>query len=104
MSTMPSLVPVAAMATMSATGAAEAEKRKVLSPEMIGAGLAFVHSKLNCTSVGGIGTLGVYVESAEAREASIDDPKFAGPIPRQFMDVDVAGDMNPARQIASVVL
>ena len=38
---------------------AEAEKRRVLSPGMIGAGSVLAQSKLNCTSVGAIGAVGV---------------------------------------------
>lgn len=47
MFTMPSFVSVATSARMSATGVAEAEKRKVLSPEIIGAGSVLAQSKLN---------------------------------------------------------
>ena len=44
------------------------------------------------------------VESAETTEAGVDDPKLVVAIPRKLVDVDVAGDMNAARQIAGVVL
>jgi hypothetical protein len=44
------------------------------------------------------------VERAETTEAGVDDPKLVVAIARQLVDVDVAGDMNPARQIAGVVL
>src|SRR5262249_6153974 len=57
--TMPSLLSVTAMATMSVTGVAEAEKRRVLTPEMIGACSVLAHLKLNCTSVGAIGAVGI---------------------------------------------
>jgi hypothetical protein len=57
--TMPSLVDVTANATTSGTGVAEAESRSVFSPMVMGAGSVFVQSKLNCTSVGAIGALGV---------------------------------------------
>ena len=59
MFTMPSLVVVAVKATMSGAGVFEAEKSKVSMPGIIEAGLVFVQSKLNLTSVGGIGALGV---------------------------------------------
>jgi hypothetical protein len=55
----PSLLVVAAKATMSGTGELEAEKSKVLSPGRIEAGLLFAQSKSNCTSVGDTGALGV---------------------------------------------
>jgi hypothetical protein len=57
--TMPSLLGVAPMATMSATGVAEAEKRRVLTPGMIGAGSVLAHLKLSSTSVGAIGAVGI---------------------------------------------
>jgi hypothetical protein len=57
--TMPSLVVVAAKATISGTGVGDAESGSVFSPVLIGAGLVFVQSKLNCTSVEGIGAVGV---------------------------------------------
>jgi hypothetical protein len=44
------------------------------------------------------------VERAETTEAGVDDPKLVVAIPRKLMDVDVAGDVNAARQIAGVVL
>src|SRR4029077_17647083 len=44
------------------------------------------------------------VERAEATEAGVDDPKLVVAIPRKLVDVDVAGDMNAARQIAGVQL
>src|SRR5262245_11030423 len=56
---MPSLLVVAANATMSGRGEFEAAKNKVLSPGRIKAGLLFEHSKSNCTSVGVIGALDV---------------------------------------------
>lgn len=49
---MPSLVDVAANATMSGTGVAEAERSTVLSPVLIGAGKVLAQSKLICASVG----------------------------------------------------
>src|SRR5262245_21143508 len=67
---MPSMLVVAAKTTMSGTEVFEAEKSKVLSPGIIEAGLLFVQSKSNCTSVGGMGALGVsaktYVWAAPA--------------------------------------
>src|SRR5262245_29513717 len=57
--TMPSLSRVAANAMMSGVSVAEADKKSVLTPGMIAAGLALVHSKRNCTSVGAIGAVGV---------------------------------------------
>ena len=44
------------------------------------------------------------VERAEATEAGVDDPQLVVAIPGQLVDVDVAGDMDAARQIAGVVL
>ena len=57
--TMPSLVVVAAKATISGTGVVDAESKSVFNPELTGAGLLFVQSKLSCTSVGGKGAVGV---------------------------------------------
>ena len=44
------------------------------------------------------------VERAETTEAGVDQPELVVAIPRKLVDVDVAGDMNAARQIAGVVL
>ena len=44
------------------------------------------------------------VERAETTEAGVDHPELAGAVPRQLVDVDVAGDMNAAWQIAGIVL
>ena len=44
------------------------------------------------------------VERAKTTEAGVDDPKLVVAVPRKLVDVDVAGDMNAARQIAGVVL
>lgn len=57
--TMPSLVAVAAKATISGTGVADAENKSVFKPTLTGAGLVFAQAKLNCTSVGAIGAVGV---------------------------------------------
>jgi hypothetical protein len=57
--TIPSFVSVAAKATMSGTGVLETENSKVFNPVLTGAGFVFEQSKLNCTSVGSIGELGV---------------------------------------------
>jgi hypothetical protein len=57
--TMPVLPAVAASATMSGPGAAEAERRRVFRPEVIGAGAVFVHAKVSWTSVGAKGLVGV---------------------------------------------
>jgi hypothetical protein len=57
--TMPSLLSVAARATISGIGVEEADKSKVFNPELIGAGLLLTQSKLNSTSVGAIGAVGV---------------------------------------------
>src|SRR5262245_21688567 len=56
--TRPSLSTVAARATMSGTGMAAAENNSVFNPTMIGA-CAPAHAKLNCTSVGPNGNVGV---------------------------------------------
>ena len=48
---MPSLVGVAAKATMSGTGVAEAESSSVFSPGVDGRRIGFAQSKLNCRSV-----------------------------------------------------
>src|SRR5262249_6610322 len=45
--TMPSFGAVAAKATMSGAGCAVARRRKVLTPEMIGAGELLAHAKLS---------------------------------------------------------
>ena len=57
--TMPSLVVVAAKATMSGTGVADAESSNVFSPGLIAARLALVQTNPNSISVGAIGALGV---------------------------------------------
>ena len=44
------------------------------------------------------------VEGAETAETGVDDPKLVVAVPRKLVDVDVAGDMDAARQIAGVVL
>src|SRR5262249_35303747 len=44
------------------------------------------------------------VEGAEAAESRVDDPKLVIAAPGKLVDVDVAGDMNTAWQIACVVL
>src|SRR6476660_2771526 len=44
------------------------------------------------------------VKGAKATEASVDYPQLIVAASRELVDVDVAGDMNPARQIAGVVL
>src|SRR5262245_49635122 len=54
---------VAANATMSGTGVTEAESSSVFSPVLIGAGSLFAQSKLNCTSVGPIGAVGVMAKT-----------------------------------------
>jgi len=59
MFTMPSPLVVAAKATISGIGVAEAEKSRVLRPELMEAGVVSAQSKLNCTSVGAIGPVGV---------------------------------------------
>src|SRR5215510_13785773 len=59
MFTMPSLVTVAANATTSGTGVADAERSRVLTPTVMGAGLALAQLKLRRTSVGGNGAVGV---------------------------------------------
>ena len=57
--TIPSPLGVAANATMSGTGVAETEKNSVLIPDRIDAGKLLAQSKLNSTSVGAIGAVGV---------------------------------------------
>ena len=57
--TIPSLVKVAARATMSGIGLAEAESRSVLRPEITGAGAVFTQVKLSATSVGSNDAVGV---------------------------------------------
>src|ERR1051325_10025427 len=44
------------------------------------------------------------VESAKTTEASVNHPQLVVDISRELMDVDIASDMNAARQIAGVVL
>jgi hypothetical protein len=56
---MPSLLNVAAKATMSGTGVAEAESSSVFSPVLIGAGSVLVHSKTIWTSVGAKAWVGI---------------------------------------------
>jgi hypothetical protein len=57
--TIPSLLSVAERAITSGTGLVEAESRSVLTPTIVGAGLVLVPVKLNATSVGAIGAIGV---------------------------------------------
>jgi hypothetical protein len=59
MFTMPSLSSVAANAMMSGTGVDDAERSTVLRPGKMTAGGELAHVKLNCTSVGGNGAVGV---------------------------------------------
>ena len=56
---MPSLVSVAANATMSGIGVADAENNRVFKPELIGAGSLLVQSKLRWMSVGENDPVGV---------------------------------------------
>src|SRR5262249_14039851 len=44
------------------------------------------------------------VEGTETAEASVHHPQLVVSVPCQLMDVDVAGYMNPARQVAGIVL
>ena len=57
--TIPSFVNVAASATISGIGVGEADNSRVLSPELMAAGLLFAQSKLSCTSVEEMGPVGV---------------------------------------------
>src|SRR5262245_13185451 len=57
--TMPSPVGVTARATMSGAGVPDADINNVLTPDVMGAGLVFEHSKPSRTSVGGRGPVGV---------------------------------------------
>src|SRR5262245_4777679 len=59
MLTIPSLVAVAPKATMSGTGVADAERSRLFSPTVIGAGLELAQLKLSHTSVGANGAVGV---------------------------------------------
>jgi hypothetical protein len=43
------------------------------------------------------------VEGAETTETGVHHPKLVVAIPGKLVDVDAAGDMDPARQIAGVV-
>src|SRR5262245_39418671 len=54
---------VATKVTMSGTGVIDAESKSVFSPVLIGAGSLFAQSKLNCTSVGGKGAVGVIAKT-----------------------------------------
>jgi hypothetical protein len=45
----------------------------------------------------------IEVERAETAEAGVDHPQLVVVIPGRLVNVDVAGDMNAARQIAGVV-
>ena len=60
---------------------AEAEKRKVLRPEIIGAGSVLAQSKLNCTSVGAIGAVGVSAKTKLwAAPAGMSTGVFGNPV------------------------
>ncbi len=61
--TIPSLVKVAATATISGVGVSEAENKSVLTPGLMRAGSVFVQSKVNCISLGAIGSVGVKVKA-----------------------------------------
>src|SRR5262245_63702775 len=73
--TMPSPVRVPDKATMSGVGLAEAQNRNVLRPGTIGAGSVLAQSKLNCTSVGAIGAVGV---SAKTKLWAVPGGMFTG--------------------------
>src|SRR5215510_15120824 len=80
-STMTSLVNVAVRATMSGIGVVEAENSKVFNPELIGAGRVLAQSKLNRTSVGAIGALGVKAKTKLCAEpAGISTGAFGEPV------------------------
>ena len=57
--TMPGSGAVAARATMSGIGVADAENASVFRPALIEAAAAFAHLNASCTSAGAIGTAGV---------------------------------------------
>jgi len=57
--TMPSLDAVAARATMSAVGVAEASRSSVLMPMNVGAGGVFAPANTKATSTGPTGKVGV---------------------------------------------
>jgi hypothetical protein len=79
--TMPSLVGVAARATISGIGVGAAERRRVLSPEMLGAGLLFVQLKLRATSVGVMIPVGVRAKTKlRAVPAGISMGVSGGPV------------------------
>src|SRR5215467_15415101 len=59
MTTIPSLVTVAAIAMISGTGLADAEKSSVLTPTMGATGAVFAQAKLKVTSVGAMAPAGV---------------------------------------------
>src|SRR5580765_5460447 len=59
MLTIPSLLIVLERAITSGVGVVEAESRSVLTPTIVATGLVLVPAKLNATSVGGIGAVGV---------------------------------------------
>ena len=44
------------------------------------------------------------VERTETAKAGVDQPELVVDVSRQLVNIDVAGDMNSARQIAGVVL
>ena len=77
---MPSLLAVAASATMSGTGIAEADRSKVLRPVSLGAALTPVQSKPSVMVVGANGALGVnaMTKLCEA-PAAIDAGVFGEP-------------------------
>jgi len=61
--TIPSVVRVAAIATISGVGVSEAENQSVLTPGLMRAGSVFVQSKVNGISLGAVGPVGVKVKT-----------------------------------------
>src|SRR5262245_60929142 len=80
-STIPLLVRVAARATISDTGAAEADNNRVLRPVITGAGLALAHAKRSWTSVGAKAAVGVKAKTKVwFVAAAISTGLFAAPV------------------------
>jgi hypothetical protein len=46
----------------------------------------------------------ITVQGAQTRKARVDDPQFVVVIIGHLVDIDVAGDVDAAREITSVVL
>src|SRR2546427_1445902 len=98
--TTPLFVSVAARATMSGIGVAEAEKRNVLMPRRFAAGAVFAQSKTRGTFVGAIGAVGVKANTKLcATPAGMSIGVFGVPV-TWFVAGSVVWKLNVAAMLA----